>query len=163
MYKARASEDINDLTREVADFLFAGGTVAALYGLDADELEALYALAYNLYNQARWAQALKLFSFLTFHDHLERRFHLGRAACLQMLKQHEDALRAYGLAYVLDVLDPMVSLRIAECLIALRRKEDALTALETVVALTEAGSEFAPIRQRAVALATLIRPEERRS
>ncbi len=77
-------------------------------------------------------------------------------ACLQMLGRHDDALRAYLLAHVLDVSEPTVALHIAECLIALHRKDDARTALETVVALTEEDVAFAPIRSRAQALASLV-------
>jgi type III secretion system low calcium response chaperone LcrH/SycD len=150
------TRDINDLAQQVADFLFAGGTVAALYGLSTKELEPMYALGYSLYNQARWTEALKVFSFLTYHSHLEQRFHVGRAACLQMLKQHEEALRAYGLAYLLDASDPSVSLHIAECLIALGKKEEARGVLENVAELTQGSTPFARIRKRAAALSALI-------
>jgi type III secretion system low calcium response chaperone LcrH/SycD len=150
------TRDINDLVQEVADFLLAGGTVGDMYGLDADQLEPMYALGFSLYNQARWSEALKVFSFLTYHSHLEQRFHVGRAACLQMLKQYEDALTAYGLAYVLDASDPSVSLHIAECLIALGKKEDARGVLENVAELTQGNATFAQIGKKGAALSALI-------
>ncbi len=145
-----------DRIEEITDFLFAGGTVADLYRIEARQLEAVYAHAFNLYGQARWNEALRIFSFLALQNHLERRFHIGKAACLQMLKRYEDALRAYGLAHVLDVSEPTVALHIAECCIALRRKEDARTALETVMVLADESPAFAPIRARAKALAALL-------
>ena len=148
--------DVNDLAQEIADFLFAGGTLADIYGLEARQLEAVYAHGYGLYNQGRWAHALQVFSFLTFHDHLDRRFHVARAACLQMLRQHEAALKAYSLAHLLDVSDPAVGLHVAECLIALQRKADARTALETVAMLAGEAAAYAPIRARAAALSGLI-------
>jgi type III secretion system low calcium response chaperone LcrH/SycD len=148
--------DVNDLAQEIADFLFAGGTLADIYGLEPRQLEAVYAHGYGLYNQGRWEPALQVFSFLTFHDHLDRRFHVARAACLQMLKQHEEALKAYSLAYLLDVSDPAVGLHVAECLIALQRRAEARTALETVAVLTGEEAAFAPIRARAAALSGLI-------
>ena len=151
-----AVRDINDLAQEIADFLFSGGSIADVYGLEARQLEAAYALGYNLYSQARWAEALRVFSFLTFHAHLDRRFHLGRAACLQVLGRHEQALKAYLLAHVLDVSDPVVGLHVAECLIALRRKAEARTALEAVLAIADEDAVFAPIRARAEALFELI-------
>lgn len=150
------ARDVNALAQEIADFLFGGGTLADIYGLDARQLEAAYAHGYSLYNQGRWAPALQVFSFLTCHDHLDRRYHIARAACLQMLKQHEEALRAYSLAQLLDVSDPAVGLHVAECLIALQRKADARTALETVAMLTGDEAAYAPIRARAAALSGLI-------
>lgn len=149
-----------DLTAEetlsqAGEFMVGGqATLANLKGLNTQEMEAAYAVGYNLYNQARWLDALKVFSFLSFHDHLDRRFHIGRGACLQMLKHNEDALRAYAIAHVLDVSDPVVAIRIAECLIALRRKSDARVVLRTVEVLAE---EAAPkIGARARGLIALL-------
>lgn len=150
------TQDINDLAQEVADFLFAGGTVADIYGIDTKEMEPLYALGHNLYNQARWTEALKVFSFLSYHNHFEQRFHVARGACQQMLKQYEEALGAYGAAYVLDASDPSVSLHIAECLIALGKKEEARGALENVAELTATDPSFKQIAQRGAALSVLI-------
>ncbi len=154
--QARPGRDINDLAQEVADFLFAGGTVGQIHGLDTEDLEAVYALGYNLYNQARWDEALRVFCFLSVEDHLDRRFHVARGGCLLMLRRYEEAFKAYGLAHVLDVSDPVVALQCAECLIALRRKDDARTALETVAVLARESEAFQPIRARAAALAALI-------
>jgi type III secretion system low calcium response chaperone LcrH/SycD len=149
--------DINDMLQEMARHLLAGGTVRGFYGIEERELEAVYAHAYHLYNQARWLEAFAVFSFLCMHDHLQRRFHLGRAACLQMLKDHEAALKAYGAAYLLDVSDPTTSLRIAECLIALRRKAEACAVLQTIEDLTAQNPTFAATRTRAAALVALLK------
>jgi len=148
--------DVNELAQEIADFLFAGGAVADIYGLDSRQLEAVYAHGYNLYNQGRWAHALQVFSFLTFHAHLDRRFHIARASCLQMLRRHEEAVKAYLLAHLLDVWDPAVALHVAECLIALRRTSEARTALDSVAVLAGEDAAFAPIRARAAALSEFI-------
>src|ERR1700753_2618866 len=72
------TRDINALAQEVEDFLFAGGTVADMFGLKMEELEPVYAHGFSLYNQARWSEALQVFSFLTYHSHLEQRFHVAR-------------------------------------------------------------------------------------
>jgi type III secretion system low calcium response chaperone LcrH/SycD len=155
-----ATQDLNGFAQEVADFLFAGGTVADMYGIDRKELEPLYALGHNLYNQARWSEALKVFSFLSYHSHLERRFHVARGACQQMLKNYEEALAAYGAAYVLDATDPSVSLHIAECLIGLGKKEEARGALENVAELTANQPSFAQIAKHGAALSALIGNQE---
>lgn len=148
--------DITEIYQEVEDFLLAGGSVADMYGLKMEDLEPVYAHGYSLYNQARWTEALQVFSFLTYHSHLEQRFHVARGACLQMMKLYEDALRAYGPAYVLDATDPTVSLHIAECFIALGKKEEARGVLENVAELTQDNAAFAQINKRGAALAALI-------
>jgi type III secretion system low calcium response chaperone LcrH/SycD len=151
-----AKRDVTELAQEIEDFLFAGGTVADMYGLKMEDLEPVYAHGFALYNQARWSEALQVFSFLTYHSHLEQRFHVARGACLQMLKQYEAALRAYGPAYVLDATDPTVSLHIAECLIALGKKEEAHGVLENVAELTQDNAAFAQINHRGAALSALL-------
>ncbi len=92
--QARPGRDINDLAQEVADFLFAGGTVGQIHGLDTEDLEAVYALGYNLYNQARWDEALRVFCFLSVEDHLDRRFHVARGGCLLMLRRYEEGVQS---------------------------------------------------------------------
>ena len=150
------ARDINDVLQGMTSHLLAGGTVRGFYGIEERELEAVYAYAYHLYNQARWMEAFQVFSFLCLHDHLQKRFHLGRGACLQMLKSHEPALKAYGAAYLLDASDPTTSLRIAECLISLRRRAEARALLQAVVELTAQSPELASTRKRAAALAALL-------
>ncbi len=156
MQQTQTPSDLGDQVQGIADFVLAGGTLAQLYRLEPQELEAAYALGYSLYNQARWNEAFQVFSFLTYYNPLERRFHLGRAACLQMLEQHENALHAYGPAYVLDALDSTTALHIAECLIALRRKDEARAALEAVAELAADDPTAAAVRARAAALTALI-------
>ncbi len=151
--------DSQDTAEVVARFLFEqAGRLADIHGATPRELEATYTFAYNLYNQARWHEALRVFSFLVQEDHLDRRFHLGRGGCLKMLKRHEDALKAYGIAHLLDVDDPTVGLYVAECLMALGRRGDAKVALEAVIAIAEDQPRFADLVRRANAVIHLIEP-----
>lgn len=137
-----------------------GVTLAQASGITREELEAAYAFAYALYGQARWEEALRLFDFLCQQSHLDRRLHVGRGSCLQMLRQYERALVAYGIAHVMDVEEPGVGLRTAECLIALGRHDDAHTALETVAMLVSGKPEHAALQQRVQALAELLNHTE---
>ncbi len=151
--------DGQDTAEVVARFLFEqGGRLADIHGATPRELEATYAFAYSLYNQARWREALRVFGFLVQEDHLDRRFHLGRAGCLKMLKRHDDALKAYGIAHLLDVEDPSVGLYVAECLLALGRRGDAKVALETVIAIAGDQPRHADLVRRANAVIRLIEP-----
>lgn len=157
MQQTQADAKLAAVAQELAGFMLDdGGTLAQVYGLQDQELEAVYALGFNFYNQARWLDALKVFSFLVAHNHFERRYQVARAACLQMLKQYDEALKAYVIAHVMDITDPLVALHIAECLIAQGKREDALTALETVRAQTEDKPQFAELASRAAALAKLL-------
>ncbi|THF57279.1 SycD/LcrH family type III secretion system chaperone [Pseudothauera rhizosphaerae] len=148
--------DLSGDIAEVVDFVADGGTLAQVLHIDAKEMEAVYAMAYGYYRQARWQEALKAFTFLVAHDQWEKRYLVGRAACLQMLKQYDAALKAYGLAYVLDATDVDVLLHMAECLIGQGKKEEALGLLESVGELAEGKPQFTGQALRAKAMAALL-------
>ncbi len=65
MTNVQPSRDINDIAEQIGEYVAAGGTLAGIYGLAEEDLEPLYGLAYNLYNQGRWTEALRAFSFLS--------------------------------------------------------------------------------------------------
>lgn len=153
-------EQLDQLAQHLLDH---GGTLAQWCGSTAEELDAGYAVAHQLYQQGRWEAALQVFGLLCRQDHMERRFHVGRAACLQMLRRYDAALEAYGVAHVLDVSEPQVALHIAECLIALDRRDDAGTALDSVAALCAGRAGAAATARRAQALATLLTLEKEAS
>jgi type III secretion system low calcium response chaperone LcrH/SycD len=138
---------------DIADkIVFEGMSFAESQGLSEDELEALYGVAYNLYNQGQYDDSDKLFRLLCFLDHLDRRFWMGLGAVRQSLKRHADAIEAYSVAAVLDTEDPVVPLHAAECFLALGRLEEADSAITG--ALHYAGNEprHKRVRDRAEAL-----------
>ena len=145
----------------ISSFLLEqGGTLAQVYGIEPAQLEAAYALAYQYYHQARWQEALTVFEFLCQHQHVERRYQLGRAACLKMLKRHEQALHAYGLAHLMQANDPHSAMHIAQCLLALERRADAVTALESVCALCQGSDLEHTLGRQAAAMLRLLSATE---
>jgi type III secretion system low calcium response chaperone LcrH/SycD len=152
--QARDGEQLLDaLSRHLLE---ESGTVAQIHGIGPDELEAVYALAHSLYSQARWAPALSVFNFLSLNDHLDRRHHMGRGACLQMQSRHGEALSAYSLAFLLEMTDPVALFHIGECLIALGRREDAQVALDAAAEAAADKGAQADIGRRALALLALL-------
>jgi len=142
---------------EIVDMLLNKGiTLGAMRGFTDEEFEAVYALGYNLYNQAKYEEALKAFAFLTFYNHLERRYYKALGACQQMLQRYDQAIQSYSIASVLDITDPEPTLRTAECLLAKGEIEDAKTALELVVADTENKEGMAAMHERAKAMLNLL-------
>lgn len=126
-------KDVEKLVNDVADAMLNQYlTIGQLHGLNEDDFEAVCSLGYNQYNQGKFEEAAKTFSFLTFYNHLEPRYSKALAASLQMLKHYEHAMTTYAMALTLDATDPEPMLRIAECLIALGRTEEATEALEMV-------------------------------
>ncbi|MFA6915933.1 MAG: tetratricopeptide repeat protein [Parachlamydiales bacterium] len=98
---------------------------------------ALYAVAFDNYNNGHYDQSLYLFKLLTWQNKEHRAGWMGYAASLQMTKQYEDAIAAYGYAALLDPNDPYVHFHAAECYFALKNLEKAMQALNSALAYSK--------------------------
>ncbi|WP_142848243.1 SycD/LcrH family type III secretion system chaperone [Telmatospirillum sp. J64-1] len=142
---------------EVTDLLLNQGiTIGQMHNLTDQDYEAVYTLGFNLYNQAKYEDALKAFTFLNFFNHLEPRYIKALAACQQMLKRYETAIQTYAIATILDASDPNPTLHIAECLMGLGMKEEAIEALQLVLEATSGKPQYAAQGDRAEALLELL-------
>ena len=145
-----------ELKGVLARLLVDNATLGELHGLEQKDMNAIYAMAYNLYNHGKYKDALEVFKFLSFYNHLEKKYFMGVGACRQMLKDFNGAVEAYGYAAMLDVEDPKVHLHAAECFLALQRFEDAGNALHSVLHVVEERPAHAPVRDRAATLLQLL-------
>ena len=133
-----------------------GAPLGAIKGFTADEIEAAYHMAYGLYQQRRFDEALKLFQYFSMYEHTDRRFWMGWAACLQKLKKYESAIKAYSVATMLDVGQPDGPFHAAECYIAMRDWDKAKQSLETVLTIAEGEKAHAAYAERAANLIELV-------
>lgn len=107
------------------DYLSAGNTLAESMGQSVESLEALYAIGFTLYDQAKYDEAKRVFAHLMTANHVDRRFSNGFAACLHMQRDHAEAIRFYTIASILDLTDPEPPMHIAECYLALGDRAQA--------------------------------------
>ena len=101
--------------------------------LSDEETETLYSSAYTLYNYGKYQDAINIFTPLTHMNLKETKYWMGLGACHQMLKQYDDALRAYALVIMLDVNNIQAPSHVAECHIAKGDIEQAKVALSYIV------------------------------
>lgn len=144
------------LIADIAEAFANGYTLGDLFNYNDRDYEAIYALGYGLYSQARYLDALKAFALLTMNKPLERRFVNAHASCLQMLNRHEDAIAFYSMASICDITDPRPTYHTAECLIALGRIEEAGDALRIVTEQCKTAGLDA-LKTRAEALLELLK------
>ena len=144
-----------DLAGQIAELLMSGGTLGSIHDYTDRDYEALYALGHGLYEQGRYAEAVKAFGFLLMHNHLEKRYVGAFASSLQMARRHAEAVQYYALASAMDMSDPAPTFHTAECLIALNRLDEAREALGFVIAQS-ADAARQPLRERALALLALL-------
>ena len=116
---------------KLLDFFGKGGTFKDLKDVSDDAMEAIYSVAYNLYQSGKYLEAQKVFQFLCFYDHFNRKYYLGLGACQQMLKQYDKAIEIFSFTTILDSDDPRPMLYIGDCHMAKGDKENARIAYET--------------------------------
>ncbi len=125
--------DTDDIdSRKLVDNLAKGARLGNAFGLDEKHLEAVYTLAFGQYQQGRYADALKLFAFISFHDQTFMKAFKGIGSCLQMLGRHQEALVYLGLAIIDDDTDMQTAVQIAECLIHAGQPDDAKALLRRI-------------------------------
>ena len=130
----RELSTVEELARRCLE---TGATLGDVRGYTTDEMDAVYLLAHNAYQQRKYDDAGKLFYFLAENDHTESRYWMGLAACLQLTGEHRQAVAAYGMTALLDATSPEPPLRACECYLALRDTAAARKALDAVELVCE--------------------------
>lgn len=124
---------VGELGQVMQTFVEGNHRFMELKGLSMEDMEAIYATAYTLYDGGRYADAEKVFKALCLFDHMERKHWMGLGSTRQMLKNYQGAIDAYGMAVILNVHDPLAPLQSAECHLALGNVEPAKNALECAI------------------------------
>lgn len=145
-------QEVQDLARKLLDHFSAGGVLKSVAGVTDDDLEAIYAMAYNLVAARKFDKAEELFRFLCMYDHTEKRWWNGLGVTLQNAGKHADAVNAYGMATLLDVEDPRPQAQAGYCLAALERWAEAKNALEGAIIMCADKPEHSEIRAQATGL-----------
>lgn len=110
----------------MVDGLFAGASIGAVCNMQQAQLEAGYALAYNLYTAGNYRDAETMFRALCVYDHNDERYWLGLAGCRQAQGDLAGAIDAYGLAGAASALgDPAPFVHAGICYMKLGDTENA--------------------------------------
>ena len=122
-------------------------TLRETKGMTDDEMEAIYALAFNFYQTGNLEKAETLFRFLVMFDHLNVKYWLGMGAVHQVKKDYKKAIEAYALVVTaLEFNNVKASYYAAECHLALGDRVNAQSAIEHVKhcadVKTETGRSF---------------------
>ena len=157
--EALTDRDLSTVEELARQCLEQGAALGDIRGYTADEMDAVYLLAHNAYQQRKYGDAGRLFYFLAENDHTESRYWMGLAACLQLTGEHTEAVAAYGMAALLDATNPAPPLHACECYLALHDLAAARKALDAVEFVCEtAGGEaaHAAILKRAALLSAAV-------
>ena len=149
-------QEMNQALGEMVTLLAGGGTLGDLRGLTEGHYEAIYSAGYAQYNAGRYEQAEKVFQFLTINIPYDRRFPMALGSVKQVKGDYREAIGYYGMASVLDMMDPIPLFHSAECLAALGQVNDAIEALGFVIRNANK-PETAQYKQRAEAMVGILK------
>ncbi|WP_299731955.1 SycD/LcrH family type III secretion system chaperone [uncultured Endozoicomonas sp.] len=134
---------------ELMGFFSKGGTFKDLKDVSDDAMEAIYSVAYNLYQSGKYDEAQQIFQFLCFYDHFNRKYFMGLGACQQMKKEFDKAIEVFSFATLLDSDDPRPMIYIGDCHMGKGDKEKAKIAYETSMDWAGESTDYAQDIERA--------------
>ncbi|MFY3138380.1 SycD/LcrH family type III secretion system chaperone [Achromobacter xylosoxidans] len=117
----------------VIEGLQEGATFKDMYGVSSETMEAIYAQAYDFYQQGRLDEAEALFRLLCIYDFYNVDYAIGFGAVFQLKKQYDKALDVYAMAYTISGGDQRAMLYAGECNLLLRRMGKARRCFQLVV------------------------------
>jgi len=160
--KPDAEKDAAKNFSMVMEYVLKKGTIPkAALKISDNTMEAVYAQAYNLYNQGKYKEASYLFRFLMLLDMTTAKHVMGLAACLHRMKEFQNAANLYFLAGALDAKNPLPHYHATDCY--LQMNMTALAILTLQMAINAAGNQEAHkvIKERAQLLkASLVKQYE---
>ncbi len=156
-----SEEDMSqiDFEKVVDDLMSGKTTLADMRGFSEEEIEAIYSLAYNIFENGKYEDALKIFQFLCLFSHLDERFWLGAGACYQQLKEFEKAVEAYSMVAMMDVENPIPPLQAAMCYLSMEDFDKAESGCEAAIHWSGDKDEHATTKARADALLSAVREQ----
>ncbi|MGR6872162.1 SycD/LcrH family type III secretion system chaperone [Pseudomonas sp. HK3] len=130
-----------------------GRTIQEMKGINTEQMEALYGIAYNYYSAEKLEDAIRTFSMLAMLNPYESKYWKGLGASLQVNKAYEKAAEAYGMAATTaGIHDPTPHFHAGECYTHLKLVKDACIAFEMACDLSQGKPEFAWVANKSKAI-----------
>lgn len=130
-------------------FIEQGGTLSDALDIKKDELEAMYTLAYQKYQNGNFKEALSVFQLLCHCNHFEAKYVLGLGATHQALKHYKLAAETYGFAAFAHPKDPRFPYHAAECHLALDNWRVAGTCFEMALDRSQGDQQHKILHEKA--------------
>lgn len=131
-------------------FMETGQMPKEALGFSDEKMEAMYGQAYRLYNTGKYQDALNFFRLLIVLNSTEPRYTLGFAACFHMMKEYENAAKAYMVASIMDAKNPIPCFHASDCYIKMEDPATAIIYLELAVEKAGEKPEFQVLKDRAL-------------
>ena len=144
--------NLEAIAKSLVDAMSQGSSVAETGVLSDEALEAMYAAGYGLYEGRKYEKASKVFQSLCYYNHYEKKYFMGLAGCLQMMKHYEHAISVYSYASLLDCSDPNPPLQAANCHGALGQYKEAISGYAGASHFAGSNPEYKSLKEFADAM-----------
>jgi secretion system chaperone SscA len=148
-------EAMLETTREI----MKGKTFGQGTGIKAEHLDMITQLAAQQFLATHYQDALRLYGFITIMNHFDARSMKGMAMCHQKMGNHQEALRCFGLALVLEPEDVDSVLMTADSLFLTGHLHEALEIVDKVIGTSfpaKSPAEVRDLHEKAARLRELV-------
>jgi type III secretion system low calcium response chaperone LcrH/SycD len=159
--------DVSEISEEQLQDILQGimtgeTTLQEVKGFTDEQMEAVYTVAYNLYQAQKHQDAAEVFTFLSMFNPFNSKYWMGLGASLQMAKDFDNALNAYAVAAVTSIpKDPVPHLHAGECNLGKGDVDEALKGFEMAMDFSEGREEFTSIHEKAKAFCEILKDKSK--
>lgn len=134
MSRRKGSEhEEEQLAEDVMQAVLNGSALKDLQGVSTEQMDGLYAFAYEFYEQGRLDDAQRFFHFLCIYDFYNPQYWMGLAAVHQLKQNFQKAVDLYAVAFAQGKNDYRPMLYTGQCHLALGRAGKARLCFEYVL------------------------------
>ena len=131
------TEREDQIAEEVMQAVLDGAPLKDLHGISDEQMNDLYAFAYEFYEQGRLNDAEKFFHFLCIYDFHNAQYWMGLAAVHQLKQNYQKAVDLYAVAFAQGKNDYRPMLYAGQCQLALGKAGKAKLCFEHVIERVE--------------------------
>ncbi|WP_144393330.1 SycD/LcrH family type III secretion system chaperone [Pleionea sediminis] len=131
-----------EIKSEWHNYLNSGGSLSDVLGLDEEQLESFYTLAYQMYEAGNLLDAKKLFQFLCMAEHMSSKYFIGLGAVQKALGDFRSAGEAFSYALVVDPKKNDAIYFAAECQYELGQLKEAANGYKYYLAMCKESNDF---------------------
>lgn len=139
-----------NIDKLASDFMEKGHMPKDIMNLSDQQMEGLYAQAYNFYQTGRYKDAIQIFRLLIMLNANDVKYSMGLAACLHMMKDYKNAAQTYTLCSILDPQSPVPFYHMSDCFLGMKDSYSAIVALDMAIKRAGDKKEFQMLKDRAV-------------
>lgn len=145
--KKQSNQNVDKLA---SDFMDNGHMPKDIMNLSDQQMEGLYAQAYNFYQTGRYKESIQIFRLLIMLNANDIKYSMGLGACLHMMKDYKNAAQTYTLCSILDANDPIPYYHMSDCFLGMKDPYSAIVALEMAIKRAGDRPEFKTLKDRSL-------------